>query len=165
MPADLFRIDLDLIYPPFLIKALEVISSCRARGEQYYVTSGLRWFDEQARLRVLYLAGKGGKAAPAGLSAHNYGLAFDATHDSDLDMPGLQPDWQLPHYAALGEEAGRAGLSWGNAFNDSPHVGDPRFVSGAEIAPLCKIYTLAIGQPLDKLHAVWRHIDAIQEIH
>lgn len=117
--ANFERVTLDRVYPPFVVVSLEVIARCVARGVRYVATHGFRDLTEQAELRRLYLAGKGGKASPAGLSAHNYGLAFDFVCDWS-PRPGVQPDWREAAYRVLGEESAKAGLVWGGRFGDSP---------------------------------------------
>lgn len=49
----------------------------RARGYSVTIASGARTLQEQQHDYQLYRAGKGGRAAPPGRSAHNYGLAID----------------------------------------------------------------------------------------
>ncbi|WP_002640252.1 M15 family metallopeptidase [Myxococcus hansupus] len=119
--ANFERVDLDRVYLPFSAVSLEVIARCAARGIRYVATHGFRDLTEQAELRRLYLAGKCGKASPAGLSAQNYGLAFDFVCDAS-PRPGAQSDWREPAYRVLGEESAKAGLVWGGRFGDSPHV-------------------------------------------
>lgn len=163
MPSDLIkRVNLDLIYPPFLHRCLAVLAACRARGHDFYWISGTRLYDEQDKLRKLYLAGKGGKAARPGLSAHQYGLAGDFTLDKDLKTPGLQPDWNAKHYAILGEEAAKAGLLWGARYSDSPHLNYPGYESASQLAPLRKLWLATPGVPFTRLKKVWKAIDAKQ---
>lgn len=156
MPSSQFkRVNLDLIYLPFFAVASEVIARCSAKGGVYFATYGLRTFEEQAQLRANYLAGKGGKAAPAGLSAHQYGIAFDFCRDADGDASnGLQPSWRGPEYALLGSEARAAGLIWGQSFGDAPHIQWPGYVSGPQLADLRDLHR-AKGQA-----AVWARLDA-----
>lgn len=156
MPAELFkRIDLDKLYPPFRAVMLEVIARCNARGAVYFATHGFRTFAEQHELNRLHILGKGGRAAPGGFSAHNYGLAFDFCADSDRNpLNGLQPDWKDPAYDVLGEEAKKAGLAWGASFGDKPHVGLPGFERGSQLGPLLPV--LQKGG----LAAVWKLVDA-----
>jgi len=137
MPADLFRrIDLDELFPPFRDVLLEVIARCRARGADYVATSGYRSESAQAELHARYRRGEGGRAAPAGYSAHNFGIAVDFVRDGDPHRPGVQPRWDLPAYEILGQEVGRAGLAWGGSFGDAPHVQWPGFVRASELEQL-----------------------------
>jgi len=146
------RVDLDRVYLPFVAVSLEVIARCMARSVRYVATYGFRSLEEQAELRRLYLAGKGGKASAPGLSAHNYGLAFDFVCDGDT-RPGVQPDWRLPAYRVLGEEATRAGLVWGGRFGDAPHVQWPGYVSALQLTPL------RTRVERESLAAVWAQLD------
>jgi LAS superfamily LD-carboxypeptidase LdcB len=89
----------------------------------FYALSGFRSLAEQADLYRIYQAG-GPRAAPAGQSAHNYGLAIDVVLDSS-DRPGLQPSWVVN---AAGWQwlrqalAHHATLLHGVTFNDWPHI-------------------------------------------
>ena len=51
--------------------------AARAAGHDLQVESGFRTYEEQKDLRALYLAGKGNKAAVAGHSNHQNGIALD----------------------------------------------------------------------------------------
>jgi hypothetical protein len=84
-----WRVNKDLLDPDFLkdIEGLLIPSPYT-----WYVTYGFRTFNEQKELYKKYLAG-GPKAAPPGLSPHEYGLAVDIVPDVDDTKPGLQPDW------------------------------------------------------------------------
>ncbi|QSQ17172.1 M15 family metallopeptidase [Myxococcus landrumensis] len=150
--ANFSRIDLDLVYLPFVAVSLEVIARCEARGVRYVATYGFRTLDEQSELRRLFLAGKGGKASAAGLSAHNYGLAFDFVCDAG-SKPGVQPDWRLPAYRVLGEETAKAGLVWGGRFGDAPHVQWPGYVSALQLTPLRTLTERS------SVAAVWAQLD------
>lgn len=151
--ANFERVALDRVYPPFVAVSLDVIARCAVWGVRYVATHGFRDLTEQAELRRLYLAGKGGKASPAGLSAHNYGLAFDFVCDAS-PRPGVQPNWRESSYFVLGEETTKAGLVWGGRFGDSPHVQWPGYVSALQLTPL-----LALVQQ-SSLDDVWARLDA-----
>jgi len=90
----------------------------------WYVLEGYRSPERSAKLYADYIAGKGPRAAPAGKSAHNFGLAVDVVLDCDPAV-GLQPSWDLK----------LAGWAWlkaasikhprlknGWSFNDWPHI-------------------------------------------
>jgi hypothetical protein len=159
MPTDLIiRIDLDLLYPPFVERLLEVKARARKRGRDYHSTEGLRSYARSFQLYQAFLQG-GPRAAPAGASGHNFGLCTDECLDADLNKPGLQPDWRAPQYAILGEEAIALGLDWGNRYNDSVHIGWPGFVTRAELAPLDKIWRRSAGDQKARLRAVWDYVD------
>lgn len=159
MPADLFRrIDLDLLYPPFRDLMFEVIAACRAKGSFYVAQYGFRSWPQQHQLRLAWLNKQGGRAAPAGYSAHQYGLAIDFVADQFPDTPGLQPDWTDAAYDCLGREAQGAGLIWGVGFGDRPHVQWPGYVSGTELQPLLDIWKTSVGTDLARLGKVWQHV-------
>lgn len=161
MPTELVkRVNLDLIYPPLLEDVLEVLAACRKRGADYYAIFGYRSWAEQHQLRQRYLNGTGGRAAPAGYSAHNYGLAFDFARDGDPAKAGLQPVWNAKDYDVLGDEAQKRGLVWGASFNDRPHVQIAKYVSGGQLEPLRKVWNATAGDQAAKLRAVWAYVDA-----
>lgn len=156
------RVDLDLYYPRFLERILQLKANCLARGIAYYPSFGYRSWLEQHKLRGLYLSGKGGRAAPAGLSAHNYGLAEDCIFDRDPNAPGLQPGWEPKHYLVLDEEAKKVGLITGRAYNDYGHVQWPGFETADQLRGLQKIFN-ACGNVSErvKLSAVWAYLDTL----
>lgn len=158
------RIDLDKCYFPFYEAALNVLAACRERGQDYYPISGFRNWISQHKLYGDYLAGRGGKAAPAGLSAHNYGIAWDLAADGDEKKPGLQPSWNLEKYKILGEEAAKAGLVWGGSFNDSPHIQWPSHVNADQLRLLRKIWNDCPDHATEdqKLRSVWQYLDSLR---
>lgn len=164
MPKDLIRCDLTYVMPEFTEKCLDMLAACRARGFDYYWISSFRSWGEQHQLRQNFLLGKGGRAAPAGDSAHNYGLAADFAHDLDPKKKGLQPNWIPANYAVLGEEAERLGLIWGKSFGDLPHVQWPGYVNAKQLLPLKTIWTqTSDGKPgwqMRNLQAVWKVVHA-----
>jgi peptidoglycan LD-endopeptidase CwlK len=126
MPTELVsRIDLDLIYPPFLQDVLETLAACKARDAHYVLTFGYRSFDEQKALYAKGRTAPGPKVtnAPAGMSCHNYGIAVDAVRDFDAQKSGLQPDWSTKAYDILKQEGERRGLQVGvPGLSDPGHV-------------------------------------------
>lgn len=181
MPTDLVRrIDLGLLYPPFLSLYLDTLAACQARGVIYYATFGTRTYDEQ---NALYAKGRTTMApsgplpgmpfgrpvtnAKGGQGGHNFGLCVDSTHDSDSNAAnGLQPDWKAENYIPLRDEGVKRGLSSGSTFRsaDWPHLGLANFVSGAELAPLAAIYESTEGDVKAKLAAVWAHLDTLPAV-
>ena len=160
MIEDLFRrVDLDLLYPRFRAVALSVIEQCRSQGHYYVAQHGFRSYELQLQMRHDYLNGKGGRASPAGFSAHQYGLAIDFVSDKAPEVPGLQPDWSDPAYDALGKEAQAAGLVWGVGFGDRPHVQWPGFVNATQLHPLLDVWR-GTPDPEDhpRLAAVWQYV-------
>lgn len=163
MPADLVkRIDLDCLYPPFLEKLLQLLANCRERGWDYVAIFGYRSWAQQHQLRLAFLNGTGGRAAPAGASAHNYGLAVDLCRDKDLDKVGLQPDWDPKAYDVLGEEADLLGLHWGASYNDRPHISWPGYVNAKDLAPLRAIMAKSRGNVRTALRACWDYVDGVR---
>lgn len=100
--------------------ARRLLAEAARRGIVAKVTSGSRSYAEQAELRRRSEAG-GPKAAPAGWSNHNFGLAFDIT----LFSSAGKPIWESPNYRTLGQLGKALGLTWGGDWpgrdNDEPH--------------------------------------------
>jgi peptidoglycan L-alanyl-D-glutamate endopeptidase CwlK len=152
------RIDADLLWPEFTSRLLALLSRCAERGQPYYATCGHRSYAESARLYRAHLAG-GPRAAPPGMSGHNFGLAVDVAPDADPAKAGLQPSWDRARFEVLDEEAPRFGLVTGARYGDAPHVEIPGFVRGPELAPLHRMHEATRGTERDKLRAVWRRLD------
>lgn len=155
-----WRADPMLLWGEFRFRLALALERSLVRGRHYYVTSGTRFFEEQERLYQAFKAG-GPRAAPAGLSAHQYGLAVDLAPDADTERPGLQgPDYSRAAYAVLLEEVERVGLASGASFGDLPHVGMPGYVRSSALRPLRAVYLAATGDRMAKLTAVWTHLGA-----
>lgn len=160
MPAENFsRINLDLIYPPFLEQILDVIAACNARGATYIATHGFRSYSQQMDLwtQGRTKPGKIVTNAKGGQSAHNFGLAIDFVRDSS-PKPGVQPGWLKGDYDILAEEAEKAGLHSGKAYKDWPHVAWPGYVTAKDLAPLDAAFKATRGGDLEKLKAAWGKI-------
>jgi hypothetical protein len=173
-----WRVDTDLIYPPFLARVTKVLDLCEQRGQPYYPTKGTRGYAEQAKLFAAYQAKKAGKpvpkgmtgsrAAPPGSSSHNFGGAFDLAPDRDPFKPGLQADYSIERYAVLIDCCEIVGLHNGHGYNDAPHVAIPRLVSGADLRPTRDVYVKAargateIMKQQRGLEAVWAYWDTLQ---
>lgn len=158
MPTALVRmLNLSYLYPPFLGELLNCLSECQMLGYPYKCYSGYRATDEQRKLYEAYLAG-GAKAAPAGLSAHNYGLAVDCA----LLEPSGRLTWDKDKYETLIKVIPKHNLISGQSFGDLPHVQYPGYVSGAQLLPLKSVYNAANGNETSKLKAVWEHIDGLR---
>jgi len=156
------RIDLDKIYPGFLEPLLELLASCQSKGAAYFLTHGLRTFEEQDRLYAQgrTVPGKKVTNARGGASLHNYGLAVDAVRDADLHSVGLQPAWDRAGYELLWREAQvvklETGFFWKMA--DSGHVQLPRPAKFKTDGAWCA--ALKIIHDAGGLKAVWAHLDA-----
>lgn len=157
MPKEQLRGNLDLLYRPFLQRCLSLLARCNDLGFRYVLIEGHRSYARSAELYRAYKAG-GPRAAPAGASGHNFGLAADFVLDSS-PAPGLQPDWRPQAFETLVVEATKLGLSPGAAYKDYPHVEWPVFITGEQLAPLAAVYKLAKGTELDKLRQVWAYCD------
>jgi hypothetical protein len=159
MPADQFtRVNLDYIYPPLLMRVMEVIAVLRKSKLRFVATHGFRSFAEQDALfdqRPKVTNARGGE------SQHNYGLAFDFVYDVNPNTPKVEPGWASPMYEPLVREVIKSGLHSGVNYNDSPHVGWPRLVSGEELKALKLIYESTTGDELTKLKAVWQYVDSL----
>lgn len=155
MPSSLVRmLNLDYLYPSFLERLLNLLAECRGFGYEYKCYSGFRATDEQRKLYEAYLAG-GARAAPAGLSAHNYGLAVDCARV----VVGGKLSWAKEDYSKLLELVPKHALVSGASFGDMPHVQFPGLVSAHELLPLKALYNLEVGKPeLERLKAVWASI-------
>lgn len=118
MPTSLVtRINLDLLYPPFLEGLLNLMAKCRDQGHVFYAVSGFRSIEDQEQKYSIGRTKEGRRItnAPGGYSMHNYGIACDLALDGDLNKPGLQPDWEnnRGQYAPLQEACGDFGLQVG----------------------------------------------------
>jgi peptidoglycan L-alanyl-D-glutamate endopeptidase CwlK len=169
----LSRINTSLLYPPFLKKIEELISNCQKLGMDYWVTSGVRTWAEQADIyaqgrtkpcpscvktnsKCAHIISK----APPGYSAHNYGIAVDFAFDLDINKIGLQPSWDKSKYKALADEAKKLGLESGYfwKFQDVPHVQLPLDGNGITFKNLRAIYALNSGGMV----AVWKYLDGFK---
>ncbi len=152
VPSYLFHksVNLDLLYPPFLEALLDCLMECHLLNSSYKVYSGHRPFEEQEELYKKHLQG-GPRAAPPGLSAHNYGLAIDCAR-----IVAGKLSWDAKDYAEMEATAPKHGLITGKSFNDQPHVQFPGYVTGAQLLPLKALYSgMTQGDELSKLKLVW----------
>lgn len=162
MPSELFLrgIDLDLLYPPFLERLLAAKAAAKARGALYLTTYGFRAVEESDELVRLFIAGKGGRAAPGGKSSHNYGLATDEALIVK-PSPGRVIRWDPADYKILIEETEKRGLHNGRGYKDFPHFSWPKFINGKDLEPLLKIWQAAPAglNTLARLQLVWAYVD------
>ena len=165
MPTFNFRrIDLDLIFPPFLEKILNVVASCNERGFPYHATRGYDTYGAQMALWAKGRTMRGIKVtnAKGGQSAHNFGLAVDFVLDSQKEIPGIQPDWSAEAYRVLIEEAKKVGLHSGMSYNDYPHIGWSGYVSGEDMVPLAAAWEKSADtgpSTLARLQQVWKTVE------
>lgn len=162
MPADLLmRLDLDLLYPPFLEALLEVLASCRQQGTDYWATRGYATYPEQMALwcRGRTQEGPIVTRAKPGQSFHNFGLAVDLCPDQLVLVPKLQPDWRPQAFEPLGPACFAHGLEWGGkwARPDRPHVQWPLPQGGLTL--------VRAAFEADGLRAAWAVVDGLGGAH
>jgi peptidoglycan L-alanyl-D-glutamate endopeptidase CwlK len=115
----------------------DFLSACSVAGLDVLVTCTLRSNAEQA---ALYAQGRTAPGhvvtdAPAGHSAHNFGLAIDI-----VPMVNGKPDWKGsdPVWKQIGQIGVAAGLQWagtpGFPFPEEPHFQHPIWRAIAGIA-------------------------------
>jgi hypothetical protein len=171
VPVELVkRLDLDLLYPPFLVRLLAMLADCKAAGREYCATLGYRTWPAQD---ALYARGRTAPGlvvtnARGGQSAHNYGIAVDF-FSVQAREPGepMVPNWAPESYDMLGAMAVKHGLLWGGtwtALPDRPHVQVPRYVTAEDLAPLEKAFTSPLLPELgdttqNALHRAWAMLD------
>lgn len=174
MPTALVRrLNLDLIYPPFLEAYLETIARCRDRGAHYHGLVGYRSAADQLFTWTEGRTRPGTRKTNAGpyQSLHQYGLAIDACRDGDLVHVGLQPEWGTAGYDVLKEEGERRSLEVGVP---SVSGGDPGHVQyplcstlGRKEADVCaELERVWKNQPprateAERMKAVWARVDAL----
>ena len=115
-----WRVPQEHLYPPLV---RDVTALLMPSPSDWYVTHGFRSMEEQAGLYAKYKAG-GPRAAPPGLSAHNYGLAVDVVLDTS-PASGLQPSWdteQQPWRWLFSALEHHATLLSGVGFRDGDHI-------------------------------------------
>lgn len=145
MSEDLFkRVDLTVLYPPFVELAKRAIKTLDNRGDRYYAISGLRTYEEQNKLYAQGRTAPGQVVTKAkgGESFHNFGIALDFCRDKDVERSGLQPDWNKASYEDLASEVAANGLESGLRwrFVDAPHVQLPISVYAIDLKDLREMY-------------------------
>jgi peptidoglycan L-alanyl-D-glutamate endopeptidase CwlK len=124
---------IDSLEPDFKAIVKDILDQVsRATGLHWIVISARRTMAEQA---ALYNQGRTTKGqivtkAPAGSSAHNFGLGCDCAplaknNDSEIWWNAPSSYWDV--YGAYCKEAG---MTWGGTFKsitDNPHVEHPRW--------------------------------------
>jgi hypothetical protein len=115
------KIDPELLEPQFRKDIEDLLAPSQWT---WYILYGRRTREQQQALYDKYLAG-GPKAAPPGMSPHEYGLAVDIVPDNDPEKSGLQPQWNIsnPAWEWLFEMVHRhPRLHSGKSFNDADHI-------------------------------------------
>jgi len=91
----------------------------------WVVTEGYRTMRRSNDLFIAYRLQGGPRAAPGGLSPHNYGYAIDVALDGDPIKPGLQAIWDVKNPAWLRLVAAiwkHPRLRSGRWYSDWPHI-------------------------------------------
>lgn len=105
--------------PSFVQAAHEVLSTAVRLGLRAKIHEAFRTPEESDRKHALWKAHKGGRAAPAWRSCHNYGIAMDVWL---FDRKGKYIDNHVKgwysRYKALASAAKFAGFVWGESFGD-----------------------------------------------
>lgn len=163
MPTELVsRINLDLLYPPFLDRVLALAATCRDLGTNYYAVQGFRSPEEQLALWRLgrdvagVVVDRSKVVTQLKFGLHNLGLAVDFCRDADPAQPGLQPSWKAEDYALLADQAEAHGLEAGGhwtGWKDRPHVQLPISRKSLTSDVLRRIYQI------HDLPAVWALLD------
>ncbi len=142
----LARIDMTLLYPPFLRAVTALLDEAFQQGTSYWAVSGFRTYGEQMALWAQGRTTPGAVVtrAKGGESAHNFGVAVDLARDGVVDRTGLQPDYRPESYEMLGALAPKHGLVWGGSWArpDRPHVQMPGYVTSKQMDPLRYCYEL-----------------------
>jgi hypothetical protein len=108
--------------PDFVQVVLQIMKKMKERGYSLALLEGYRSperQDELAQLGTMVTKAKGGQ------SRHQYGLAVDLAPMKDGKVIISEKDpWASEVYAALGEEAKAAGVTWGGnwSFKDYGHI-------------------------------------------
>lgn len=154
------RIDLDLIFPPFLEAVLNAVAACEARGVTFIATHGHRTYGAQMALWAQGRTKPGPIVTNAvgGQSAHNFGLAIDFVRDLDRSKPGVQPSWKPEDFKVLIEECEKRGLHSGKGYNDYPHIAWSGYVNARDLLPLDSAWNSSDSKlaTLDRLKEVWK---------
>lgn len=85
-------------------------------GIYFRLYDGKRSYEKQNDLYQKFLKG-GAKAAPPGLSYHEYGLAGDG-----VEVKNGKALWNYPNFEIIKKVANENGISTGEKFGDKPHL-------------------------------------------
>jgi peptidoglycan LD-endopeptidase CwlK len=122
MTVDFSRIDshdLDLEFYTDVFHLLDKLP------DLWVVTEGYRTMERSNILYIDYKLHGGVKAAPGGLSPHNYGLAIDVSLDGDPVKKGVQVVWNIKdkRWLRLANAVWKhPRLRSGKWFDDWPHI-------------------------------------------
>jgi hypothetical protein len=122
MAVDWSRINTDELEPEFYD---DVNGLLVKQKHMWVVTEGFRSQDRSNELFVNYKLNKGVRAAPGGLSPHNYRMAVDVALDGNDIRPGVQAVWDVTHPAWVRLVADiwkHKRLRSGKWYSDWPHI-------------------------------------------
>lgn len=114
------------LHPKISSKIGGVLVDCEKAGCSIRITRATATLDEQNILYQAYLKG-GAKAAPPGLSYHNYGLAIDfcLLHKDGTVSFSMTEDMNLDKLSDWSEVVKifeSYGFKWGASFGDNDHM-------------------------------------------
>jgi hypothetical protein len=122
MSGDWSRVDVGLLNAQFYG---DVYLLLKELPDPWVVTEGNRVISRSNALFIAYKLHNGVRAAPGGLSPHNYGYAIDVGLDGDVTKPGFQPNWKItnPAWLRLVNAIWKhPRLRSGKWYNDWPHI-------------------------------------------
>lgn len=122
MPGDWSRVSIDYLDGQFYYDAKELLDKL---PDNWVVTESSRTMQRSNKLYINYKLNGGPRAAPGGISAHNYGMAIDVALDGNPIRPGLQAIWDVKNpawgrlVAAIWKHPRLRSGKW---FHDWPHI-------------------------------------------
>lgn len=122
MSGDWNRIDTSVLDPQFFKDAHWLLDNSKGL---WVVTEGQRPVARSNDLFIEWKLKNGARAAPGGLSPHNYGMAIDVALDGDELKPGLQALWITtdPRWVSLIANIWKhPRLRSGKWYSDWPHI-------------------------------------------
>lgn len=122
MAGDWSRINVVELEAIFYKDVKELLNSL---PDRWVVTEGYRTMRRSNDLFIKYRLHRGPRAAPGGLSPHNYGYAIDVALDGDEIRPGLQAIWDVRHPAWIRLVSAiwkHPRLRSGKWYSDWPHI-------------------------------------------
>lgn len=163
------RVDLSLLYPPFVDLVLSALVECHDTLKvNYYLIDGLRdgnaqlanWIKGRKQLAdgswIIVDESRVVTYAMPWSSSHNYAIAVDACRDEHADRAGLQPSWRMPDYKIWADSCVKVGLEVGfywKTFQEGPHAQLPIKSKGISTQRLKLLYDRG-GMP-----EVWNFLD------
>ncbi len=127
--------------PDFAEAAVKALTAAVQLGLRPRVHQAYRTPEDSARKHKLWKQGKGGRAADAWRSCHNYGLAMDVwLYDSKGRYIDNHVKGWYKQYKQLASATTPEDLVWGEPFDDADHFEyHPNWESGVKGSQLLKI--------------------------